>query len=149
MAASKLFDVPAYGARTLSKLSSLSEAECAELVEAVYARGPVLKWGPPIAGLIAFLGWMFLFGRGTDVLENTRWDVLAVPGLGILLGYGVAIPLAFVVATVVPRVVLRRALCHCLFSPACFWCGYSLRGLETHDSRIRCPECGRLSPVAS
>ena len=155
MAASKLFEVPAYGARTLSRLSSLSEAECAELVEAVYARRPVLKWAPPIAGPIAFLGWMFLFGRGTDVLEGTRWDVLAfLRDLGsvgflmmILLGYGVAITLALIVATVVPRVLLRRELHRCLTSPACFRCGYSLSGLEIRGSKIRCPECGRPSPA--
>ncbi|MHC4108282.1 MAG: hypothetical protein ACYSTY_09390 [Planctomycetota bacterium] len=146
MAKRKPFDVPAYGARTLSTLSGVPETECAELVKAVYARRPVLKWGPPIACPIAFLGWMFLFGRVTDVLEKTRWDVLALPG-GALLGYPIAITLALVVATVVPRAVLRRALRHCLYSPACFWCGYSLRGLEIHESRIRCPECGKFSPA--
>jgi len=98
---------------------------------------------------------MFLFGRVTDALEGTRWDILAwltqsgvLGSVGALvLGYGVAITLALVISVLIPRAVLRRELFRHLYSPACFWCGHSLRGLRRINGRIRCPECGRQSPV--
>ena len=156
MAKTRQSGVPAHGARTLSALTGLAEADCLDLVEAIYDRRPALKWIPPIAAPLAFLGWMLVYGRTTDMLENTRWDLLAffdrmgVFGVAasILLGFGVAVTLAVILATVVPRAVLRRELRRCLYSPACFWCRYSLSGLEADNSTIRCPECGRLSPVA-
>jgi hypothetical protein len=156
MARTRQSGVPAHGARTLSALTGLAETECLELVEAIYNRRPALKWIPPIAAPLSFLGWMFVYGRTLDTLENTRWDLVAffnqmgVFGVAasILLGFGVAITLAVILATVVPRAVLRRELHRCLYSPACFWCGYSLSGHEAPESRVRCPECGRPSPVA-
>ncbi len=115
----------------------------------------MIKWVSPIAGPIVFLGWMFVFGWTTDLLEGSRWDILAyLAGHGafgivatILLGWGLAITLAVVAGTLVPRAALRRALFHHLYSPTCFWCGYSLRGLPRQNASVPCPECGRHSPV--
>ncbi len=53
--------------------------------------------------ITAFFAWMFMFGRGTDALEGTRWDILATARtfgdaglvLIILAGYGIAIALAW------------------------------------------------------
>ncbi len=139
----------------LRHLTELRSADCSELVGAVYARKPGVKWIAPVAGPIAFLGWMFLFGRVTDALEGTRWDILAwltqsgvLGSVGaLMLGYGVAITLALVISVLIPRAVMRRELLRHLYSPACFWCDHSLRGLRRINGRIRCPECGRQSPV--
>ena len=147
---------PQYAVNTLSKLSGLSSGQCAELVGAVYARKRHYKWIPEVTAALAFLGWMFVFGRTTDALENTDWDLLASLGkfgiggfaITLLLGYGVALALAFLLGRVVPRAVMRRELKNYLCSPACFFCGYSLRGLDVQRSAIRCPECGKTSPVA-
>jgi hypothetical protein len=144
-----------YGATILSKLSGLPIEHSAELVNAVHKRKPALKWLPSLAAPAA-LGWMFIFGRVTDVLEGTRWDVLAFLDkqgplgiAGILgLGFGIAIALGFVAGFAVPRAILRRLIRHHLYSPACFWCGYSLVALEAHEAAIRCPECGKYSPVS-
>ena len=146
---------PTQAVRALRRLTGLSLAQCADLVGAVRARKPGIRWIAPVAGPIAFLGWMFMFGRLTDVLEGTRWDILALltskgilgtAGI-VLLGFGVAITLGIVVGELIPRAVLRRALFYHLYSPACFWCGYSLHGLHRSNPSIQCPECGRHSPV--
>ncbi len=155
MSKPKQSSLTAYAARTLSRHSGLPDAECLGLVDGVIKRRPLLKWVPPIAAPLAFLGWMFVFGRTTDILEDTRLDLLAsLYRLGllgfviaILLGYGVAVALAIIAATVIPRAVLRHELSRCLSLPACFWCGYLLSGLEVRNSKIRCPECGGSSPV--
>ena len=141
--------------RALCELTGLPPGQCSDLVGAVYARKPGVKWIAPVAGPIAFLGWMFMFGRVTDALEGTRWDILALltqSGIlgsagALMLGYGIAITLAIVISVLIPPAVLRRALFRHLYSPACFWCGYSLRGLRRINGSIRCPECGRQSPV--
>ena len=67
--------------------------------------------------------------------------------LAIEIPLGVAIALAVVAGALVPRALLRRSVLHHLYSPACFWCGYSLRGLPRHGADVLCPECGRHSPV--
>ena len=152
----KQSSLPAYAVRTLSRRSGLPHAECLGLVDGVLKRRPLLKWVPPIAAVLAFCGWMFVFGRTTDILENTRLDLLAfLHRLGLLgyvimflLGIGFAFALAIIAGTVIPRSVLRHELSRCLSLPACFRCGYLLRGLEVRNSRIRCPECGGSSPVA-
>ncbi len=145
---------PQYAVDILSKLSGLSPGQCAKLVDAVYTRKPHYKWLPEAAAGLAFLGWMIVFGWTTDALEKTDWDPFGRLGIArlavmLLLGYGVAIALAVVFGRLIPRVVMRRELKNCLCSPACFFCGYSLRGLDVQLSAIRCPECGKTSPVAA
>ncbi len=141
------FGSPRRSVRALSELTGLPEAQSAKLVDAIYARKPGLKWLSPSGAILAFLGWMSMFGWITDALEGTRWDILAFPEGALLLGYGVAISLAVVVGGLIPRAVMRRQLLHHLCSPACFWCGYSLKGLQRHNATIDCPECGKPSPV--
>ncbi len=154
MAKFNSFRPPNRAVRALCELTGLSQTDCADLIRAVAARRPLLQWISPVAMPLAGIGWIFLFGRITDLLEGTRWDILAfLAGHGIvgiavalLLGYGVAFALAVVAGTLAPA-ALRRALFHHLYSPACFWCGYSLRELPRPDSFVLCPECGRRSPV--
>ncbi len=125
MSKPKQSSLTAYAARTLSRRSGLPDAECLGLVDAILKRRPLLKWVPPLAALLAFLGWMFVFGRTTDILENTRLDLLAfLYRLGllgfvivILLGYGVAFALAIIAGTVIPRAVLRHELRNYLKRP--------------------------------
>ena len=142
------FGSPRRSVRALSELTGLPEAQSAKLVDAIYARKPGLKWLSASGATLAFLGWMSMFGWITDALEGTRWDILALffPG-ALLLLYGVAISLALVVGGLIARAVMRRHLFHHLYSPACFWCGYSLRGLQRHNATVDCPECGKPSPV--
>ena len=105
--------------------------------DAIRERSPWIKWAQPA---VVFVGWLMVFGFATDRLG----DPLGL-GLMMLLGPGVAIILA-VAAVVVPRVVLRRELRRCQRTPACVWCGHSLKGVASSDSSIRCPECGKPSP---
>ncbi len=133
--------------RALSELTGLPAAQSAKLVDAIYARKPGLKWLSASGATLACFGWISMFGWITDALEDTRWDILAFPPGALLLGYGVAISLAVVVGGLIPRAVMRRQLFHHLCSPACFWCGYSLRGLQRHNETVDCPECGKPSPV--
>ncbi len=155
MAKTSSFWASSRAVTALCELTGQSPAQCADLIGAVVSRKPMIRWIVPIAPSVLLLGWMFLFGRSTDLLEGTRWDIIAsvkeYGALGvvvlILLGYGVAIALAVVAGTLVPRALLRRSVLHHLYSPACFWCGYSLRGLPRHGADVLCPECGRHSPV--
>jgi len=155
MAKFNSFRAPNRAVKALCELTGLSPTDCADLIRAVAARRLLTRWISPIAAPLVALGWIFLFGRITDLLEGTRWDILAylarhgIVGIAIalLLGYGVAFALAIVAGTLAPNAALRRALFYHLYSPACFWCGYSLRELPRQDSSVLCPECGRHSPV--
>ena len=137
-------------------MSGLSVSECDALVAAIYERRPFLKWLPSVAGTAASVGWIALFGRTTDALEGTRWDLLGylhtLGFVGLLvaafLGFGVAIGLGFALGYALPRMALQRVLRRHLYGPACFWCGYSLIGLQLLGGTIHCPECGRRSPAS-
>ena len=62
-------------------------------------------------------------------------------------GLGAAISLALISGVSLRRFLLRRQFRDHLSTPACFWCGYLLKGLERDGSSIQCPECGRHSRV--
>ncbi len=141
---------------SLARLAGISEAESRQLIGAIEKRKPIVRWVPSVAAFVVMVAWMAFFGIGTDFLEQTRFDL---PGFlhrqGILghivalsLGVGIAITLGTVVGVSLRRLLLRRQIQHHLFSPACFWCGYSLAGLNHADQSVRCPECGKASPVA-
>ncbi|MCH8165001.1 MAG: hypothetical protein IH889_05270 [Planctomycetes bacterium] len=140
----------------LARLTRLSEAESRQLIGAIDKRKPTVRWGPSVTAGAVFFAWMVFFGTGTDFLEQTRFDVLGflhrhgILGfiVALLLGFGIGIILATVVGVSLRRLLLRRQIQHHLFSPACFWCGYSLAGLNHADQSVRCPECGKASPVA-
>ena len=130
--------------KSATKLTGLPVNECRLLLAAIDKR----KWwvtqvGPAVAALATFWGWMIFFGRTTDALEGTDWDIL--PFGGGMLGFGVAIPIATLVWVKVRSFVARREFRRHLFLPACFWCGYQLGGLAVDTGVIRCPECGKLS----
>ena len=137
----------------LAKRFGIDEAECRGLIDAIDKRRWMVHNAPSIAGGLAFAGCMILFGVGLDALEGTAWDIAGfVTDLGfvgfvlaLLLGYGVAIALAVGSGVALRRSLLRRQFRYHLFTPACFWCGYSLNGLERDGDYIRCPECGRRS----
>ena len=140
----------------LAKRFGIDEAECRSLIDAINKRQWMVRNLPSIVGGVAFLGWMILFGRSTDALEGTAWDILGFAHdagflgfmMALLLGFGVAIALAVVSGLAMRRFLLwRQFRCH-LFAPACFWCGYLLKGLEPHDDFTQCPECGRRSRVS-
>lgn len=140
----------------LARLTGLSEAESRQLIGAIEKRKPIVRWVPSVAAFVGIVAWMVFFGIGTDFLEQTRFDLLGfLNRQGILghivalsLGVGIGVILASVAGMSLRRLLLRRQIQHHLFSPACFWCGYSLTGLDHEGSDIRCPECGKASPVA-
>ncbi len=139
----------------VAKRFDIDEVECRELVNAIDKRKLMVRTAPSIVSVLACFGWMMLFGHGTDALEETAWDILGFANdagfLGImmviLLGGGVAIALAVVSGLALRRFLLRRQFRYHLFTPACFWCGYSLKGLERDGSSIKCPECGQRSRI--
>ncbi len=139
----------------LAKRFDIDEAECRSLIDAIDKRKWMVHNAPSIVGGLAFFGWMILFGRGGDALEETAWDIFGFfhdAGflgfiMALLLGFGVAIALIVVLEVALRRFLLRRQFRYHLFTPACFWCGYSLKGLERYSSSIKCPECGQRSRI--
>ena len=67
--------------------------------------------------------------------------------LRFVLGLGVPVFLGIISGVALRRFLLRRQFRYHLFTPACFWCGYSLKGLERDGSSIKCPECGQRSRI--
>ena len=139
----------------LAKRFGIDEAECRSLIDAIDKRKLTVRTAPSIASLLAGFGWMILFGRGGDALEETAWDIFGFfhdAGflgfmMALLLGFGVAIALAVSSGVSLWRFLLRRQFRYHLLTPACFWCGYSLKGLERDGDFIRCPECGQRSRI--
>ncbi len=139
----------------LAERFGIDEVECRSLIDAIDKRQRIASSAPSVVGLIVSGGWIMFFGRGTDALEKTRWDILSLLRdlgflgfvLGILLGLGAAIFLGLVSGVALRRFLLRKQFRYHLFTPACFWCGYLLKGLERDGSAIQCPECGGRSRV--
>ena len=140
----------------LAKRFGIDEAECQSLIDVIDKRKRMAGAAPSIVAFLVFWAWMILFGRGTDALEDTAWDILGLLHdlgflgfiiMALLLGFGVAIALALISGVALRRFLLRTQFHYHLFTPACFWCGYLLKGLERDDDFIRCPECGRRSRV--
>ena len=131
-----------FAARSLARLGGLPLAQCYELVEPIQQRKPRLTWMPQTGAVLIFFGWL-VFGR----IDHASDNLFKAIG-SILWNYGIAAALALLVGMGLPSLLLRREVRHHLFAPACFWCGYSLRGLVVEDAAIRCPECGCVSPVA-
>ncbi len=139
----------------LAKRYDIDEDKCRSLIDTIYKRNATVSNAPPIVSALAFFGWMILFWLGTDALEETAWDILGFASharflgsiMALLLGYGVAIALALISGVALRRFLLRRQFRFHLFTPACFWCGYLLKGLERDGSSIKCPECGQRSRI--
>ena len=139
----------------LAKRFGIDEAECRSLIDAIDKRKLTVRTAPSIVSVLASFGWMILFGRGGDALEETAWDIFGFfhdAGflgfmMALLLGFGVAIALAVSSGVSLRRFLLRKQFHYDLFTPACFWCGYLLKGLEREGDFIQCPECGRRSRV--
>jgi hypothetical protein len=139
-------------------LRRLASVHCHEMVDAMLRRKPFIVWTPSIAGCCLFGIWMIVFGKGTNALEGTRWDIMnwiharGVVGilLAVLMGYGVAITLGILSSILIRRSLMRRAIRYHVNAPACFWCGYSLVGLPclSNTNIVPCPECGNNSAIA-
>ncbi len=137
----------------LARRFNIDEVECLELINEIDKRKPVAAAAPSIVGFMVWWAGINLYGRGTDALEGTQWDILPLLSdlgfvgfiLRFVLGLGVPILLAFISGGALRRFLLRRQFRYHLFTPACFWCGYSLKGHERVSRFIRCPECGKRS----
>ena len=139
----------------LAKRFGIDEAECRSLIDAIDKRRLILATVPTIVGLIVYWAGVELYGRGTDALEGTQWDILPLlRDLGFIgfilrfvLGLGVPVFLGLISGVALRRFLLRKQFRYHLSTPACFWCGYLLKGLERDGRSIQCPECGRRSRV--
>ena len=137
----------------LAKRFGIDKYECQTLIKIIDKHNRWKKEVSSIAGSIVFIIWMFFFGIGTDALEGTRWDILGflfdIGPVGyilvILLGFGIAIFLGTFTSIILRRRFLKKQFQDHLFTPACFWCGYSLKGLESESNYTKCPECGKRS----
>ena len=136
---------------------NIDKDECQGLIKAIDKRKQFKSAIPSIVGLIVIFAWMVLYGRGTDALEGTRWDILSflfdIGPVGIILaifsGLGIGTLLAASTAIALRRRFLSQQFNYHLFTPACFWCGYSLKGHDCDGNYIKCPECGKRSRTGS
>ncbi len=140
----------------LAKRFDIDEAECRDLINVIDKRKPMAGAAPPIVGFVVCWAGIILYGRGTDALEGTQWDILPLlRDLGFIgfilrfvLGLGVPVFLALISGVALRRLLLHRQFRYHLFAPACFWCGYSLKGHKRVSSFIKCPECGKRSRIS-
>ncbi len=140
----------------LARRFNIDEVECRVLINAIDKRKPVAGAAPSIVSFIVWWAGINLYGRGTDALEGTQWDILPLlHDLGFIgfilrfvLGLGVPVFVGIVSGMTLRRFLLRRQFRYHLFTPACFWCEYSLKGHERDSSFIKCPECGKRSRIS-
>lgn len=148
-----MFSYAAVSKRIARKLG-LSATEVDIVAQTIRRKSWAMRNGPGLLGAGTFFAWMFIFWRGMGLLEKTRLDVLGALHrwgtfglvLGLLLGWGVGLFLAGVVAVLVCERMLRRrieamprdrggGLC------VCDECLYPMEHAEPGDVS-RCPECG-------
>jgi hypothetical protein len=140
--------------RRIAKKLGLRPTDVATVCETIRARSWFARNGPGLLGVTTLLAWVVIFGRGTDMLEKTRFDLLGtlhtwgIVGdvLAFALGWGVGLLLAGAVAVLAcQRMFMRRiramprdghghiCVCEeCLYPMAHVACGQV----------SRCPECG-------
>src|SRR5437899_8994231 len=104
--------------RSIARKLGGSKAEISAAVDAIVQQRWAIRQMPAILGLALAIGWMILFGRGTDALEKTRFDLLGLlqswgaPGIviALLLGYGIAGALLLGIPFWVRRMMLIGAI---------------------------------------
>lgn len=112
---------------------------------------------PAVVALVAFWGWMFLFGLGTDWLENhtaydpfgwlrgTLGEALALLVLMLTVGPIGAMAVAMLLGYALMIRRMRRLIAWYRETPACVHCDYDLSAVDANgDGLRRCPECGRM-----
>lgn len=152
--------------RRIARKLGLKATDVATVAGTIRGRSWVVRNGPGLLGVATFVAWMFIFGRGTDLLEKTRFDLLGALHkwgtvgfvLGFLLGWGIGLLLAGAVAILTGQHMLTRQikamprdsngrLC------VCDECLYPMAHAAPGEVS-RCPECGteyfrREEPSAS
>jgi len=124
-----------------------------QLYKKVQREKIVLNVIPSLASLTGFFGWMLIFGKGTDYIEHVyHLDFIADGGvLGILLalisGYGAAIAFAICLYCLILSRLNRNTVLFRFSGGRCVYCGYSLQGHLADLGGVRCPECGKRSPI--
>ena len=139
----------------LAKQFNIDKSQCQKLIKIIRKRKRHIIVISSLIGVIAFVIWMAIFISITSVLEGTSWDILEILGnlgaigfvLGMFSGLGLALILSQVSEVAIRRHLLRRQFQYHLLTPACFWCGYVLKGLECKDHYVKCPECGERSRI--
>ena len=115
----------------LAKRFGIDKDECQGLIKAIDKRKQFKSAIPSIVGLIVIFAWMVLYGIILAIFSGL--------GIGTLLAASTAIALR--------RRFLSQQFHYHLFTPACFWCGYSLKGHDCDGNYIKCPECGERSRI--
>ena len=138
--------------RSYPELEELRDHECNRLQKELAHRDRILAALPAVAGFVVFWAWMLFFGKGSDWLERRYdWDLLDLGAGGYilfaLLGMPTGAALALLAGYRIWARMLRSAIEAHLKDKRCLWCGYCLTGHESSLGRVRCPECGGLSPV--
>ncbi|HVZ94428.1 MAG TPA: hypothetical protein VG797_07955 [Phycisphaerales bacterium] len=132
----------------IAALETLTKDQRKDLIRAFRRRRRLLGlvWYLVFAGTLA----IFVVGSsqgsgGTDrgaashALDSYVWGYF-------LFGY---VFVAVLAAEAVYRMAVADCVAKCIEQCQCIACGYSLKGLERHDDRAKCPECGSESPVAA
>ena len=134
--------------RSCPELANLTDNECRRLKLSWQIRGGKTVWigiPAPAAGFAWIFGLVkFLELSGLrDAIDNAKllqsWYGF---GLLMLLCYGGALTIGFIVHRVVQYKVLRGIAAMHVRERHCLSCGYSLIGLSVSHGMIRCPECG-------
>lgn len=138
-------------------LNEIPRAERRRLVRAVERREwHITVWSIGVVigayvvfGLCAWLAWDLLMTPGAVAWMRQKWPAA---WMRVAVGFGsvfVIVPIvaASFVARTVRRRLIRRAVERELAGKVCLWCGYDMRGTAAVDERVRCPECGKESPV--
>lgn len=128
-------------AASIAAAVGVGSREAKELAVAVARRVPATVHDR--ASDIAW--WVFVAGFAFWIAAMFRWFAVAIAA-----GAAVA-PLYLVfsrMGLLRERRPVRDEIARCLEAPACFWCGYDLRGaFDRHrDGALACPECGRIDP---
>jgi len=134
---------------------NLDKNECRSLVKAIDKRNKKLNGIPFVIGVIVLWTWVYLWAISTNVLKDTNFNIIGFLGdkgvigiiLAFLIGFGGATFWGLIVVLAIRHRLLQKQFQYHLFTPACFWCGYSLKGLESESNYIKCPECGERSRI--
>ncbi|HVZ94429.1 MAG TPA: hypothetical protein VG797_07960 [Phycisphaerales bacterium] len=130
----------------IDALDGLAKAHRKELVRAFKRRrrGLVLVWFVAFVGTMMFLVFISSgVGRTNHSSASQRLEDYIVGG--VLVGF---VLVAAISAEVVYRVFVKDGIAACIEKCQCIACGYSLKGLPRGDRLVKCPECGKETPVA-
>lgn len=135
----------------IAALDGLAKAHQKELVRAYVRRRRM----PRVACVIMFFVTLYFLAIAIPfvmrslafIIDPVAEVIGTVPLMVMIYAAMLAIAAAAAYGSYVTRVAIGVG--GCLGRGECIACGYSLKGLERRGDRVKCPECGRESPVAA